>query len=193
MLQYTIGVRGWKQWVIQKNEQLEQAAAAANKKAKTFNTNILKLTTDELNYLLCMFVKEVRKPNGMEYAPDTIYYLCLSIQQYLFENGRIDNIFTDTFYEQFTDALDEVAKKFSEVNDTTREYSTSVISSATCDFRQLLARIHYSTFLFAEFVLTRVEEEHLWESKQLGAHSPHVLLATLMFFNTKYFNLAVRF
>lgn len=36
-----------------------------------------------------------------------------------------------------------------------------------------------------------MEEEHLWESKQLGAHSPHVLLSTLMFFNTKHFNLTV--
>ncbi|XP_065202335.1 zinc finger MYM-type protein 4 [Planococcus citri] len=159
-LKFTIGIRAWKQWLLAKNEQLEQAATAANKKAKTFNLNILKLTTDELNYLLCLFVKEVRKPNGDEYAPDTIYYLCLSIQQYLFENGRIDNIFTDTFYEPFTNALDEVAKKFSEINDAT------------------------------QYIVTRVEEEHLWESKQLGAHSPHVLLATLMFFNTKYFNLA---
>ncbi len=122
LFQYTIGVRAWKQWLISKNEQTEQAALAANKKAKTFNTNILRLTTDELNYLLCLFVKEVRKPNGMEYAPDTIYYLCLSIQQYLFENGRIDNIFSDSLYEPFTNALDDVAKKFSEVNDATRTY-----------------------------------------------------------------------
>ncbi|KAH9643986.1 hypothetical protein HF086_004247 [Spodoptera exigua] len=81
------------------------------------------------------------------------------IQQYLFENGRIDNIFTDPYYEKFTDCLDEVARKFSVL------YNDS---------------------------LTRVEEEHLWESKQLGAHSPHVLLSTLMFFNTKHFNLVSR-
>lgn len=41
--------------------------------------------------------------------------------------------------------------------------------------------------------MTRIEEEHLWESKQLGAHSPYVLLSTLMFFNTKHFNLTVSF
>ena len=35
------------------------------------------MTANELNYSLCLFVKEVRKPNGAEYAPDTIYYLCL--------------------------------------------------------------------------------------------------------------------
>lgn len=45
--------------------------------------------------------------------------------------------------------------------------------------------------IFAEYIVTRVEEEHLWECKQLGAHSPHVLLSTLMFFNTKHFNLTV--
>ncbi|XP_050314374.1 zinc finger MYM-type protein 3 isoform X2 [Anthonomus grandis grandis] len=154
-LKYTFGVNAWKQWVTTKNAELEKSS----RRVKLFKTEILQLTADELNYSLCLFVKEVRKPNGQEYAPDTIYYLCLGIQQYLFENGRIDNIFCDPYYEKFTDCLDEVAKKFSVL------YNDS----------------HY--------IVTRVEEEHLWESKQLGAHSPHVLLSTLMFFNTKHFNL----
>lgn len=34
-----------------------------------------------------------------------------------------------------------------------------------------------------------MEEEHLWECKQLGVYSPFVLLNTLMFFNTKFFGL----
>ncbi|KAK5650047.1 hypothetical protein RI129_001076 [Pyrocoelia pectoralis] len=154
-LKYTFGVNAWKQWVTTKNAELEKSS----RRVKLFKPEILQLTADELNYSLCLFVKEVRKPNGQEYAPDTIYYLCLGIQQYLFENARIDNIFCDSYYEKFTDCLDEVAKKFSVL------YNDS----------------HY--------IVTRVEEEHLWESKQLGAHSPHVLLSTLMFFNTKHFNL----
>ncbi|KAB5567650.1 hypothetical protein PHYPO_G00235280 [Pangasianodon hypophthalmus] len=36
---------------------------------------------------------------------------------------------------------------------------------------------------------SHVTEAMLWECKQLGAHSPSTLLTTLMFFNTKYFNL----
>lgn len=44
---------------------------------------------------------------------------------------------------------------------------------------------------YLEHIVTRVEEEHLWECKQLGAHSPQVLLNTLIFFNTKHFNLMV--
>jgi hypothetical protein len=34
------------------------------------------------------------------------------IQQYLFENNRIDNIFTDFFYERFTDCLNEILTSY---------------------------------------------------------------------------------
>lgn len=154
-LKFTFGVNAWKQWVMTKNADIEKSSI----RRRLFKTELLQMTADELNYSLCLFVKEVRKPNGTEYAPDTIYYLVLGIQQYLYENGRIDNIFTDPYYERFTDCLDEVARKFSVL------YNDS------------------------QYIVTRVEEEHLWECKQLGAHSPHVLLSTLMFFNTKHFNL----
>ena len=66
-------------------------------------------------------------------------------QEYLFENGRIDNIFMDTYYEPFTSALHEVVK----------------------DYRLPVNELGY--------FVTRIEEEHLWESKQLGAHSPQVI------------------
>ncbi|XP_060787611.1 transcriptional regulator QRICH1-like isoform X3 [Neoarius graeffei] len=38
-------------------------------------------------------------------------------------------------------------------------------------------------------ISSHVTEEMLWECKQLGAHSPSTLLNTLMYFNTKHFNL----
>ncbi|XP_017776118.1 PREDICTED: zinc finger MYM-type protein 3-like [Nicrophorus vespilloides] len=154
-LKYTFGVNAWKQWVTMKNAEIQRT----QKTPKLFKNDILQLTADDLNFSLCLFVKEVRKPNGAEYAPDTIYYLCLGIQQYLYENGRVDNIFCDSFYEKFTNTFNEVCQKFSNL------YNNS------------------------QFIVTRVEEEHLWESKQLGAHSPLVLLNTLMFFNTKHFSL----
>ncbi|VVC35533.1 Hypothetical protein CINCED_3A004499 [Cinara cedri] len=161
-LKYTLGVTAWRQWASMKSIEFEKTLSSnvcSVKKTNIFKLDLLQLTASELNYSLSQFVKEVRKPNGNEYAPDTIYYLCLGVQQYLFENGRIDNIFTDILYEQFTDTLNEVAKRFTELyNDT-------------------------------KFIVTRVEEEYLWESKQLGAHSPYVLLCTLIFFNTKHFNL----
>lgn len=62
--------------VVAKNAELEKQSTPL-RKMKLFKTDLLQLTADELNYSLCLFVKEVRKPNGAEYAPDTIYYLCL--------------------------------------------------------------------------------------------------------------------
>lgn len=72
-LKFTFGVNAWKQWVATKNADLEKSSI----RRKPIKSEILQLTADELNYSLCMFVKEVRKPNGSEYAPDTIYYLVL--------------------------------------------------------------------------------------------------------------------
>merc|ERR1719422_229484 len=155
-LKFTYGVNAWKHWVVGKNAELEKLRAQG-KYQKSFETDILKLRADELNFTLCMFVKEVKKPNGDAYAADSIFYLVLGIQEYLFENSRIDNIFTDVYYDPFTSALHEVVK----------------------DFKLPVNELGY--------FVTRIEEEHLWESKQLGAHSPQVLLNTLVYFNTKYF------
>lgn len=52
-----------------------------------------------------------------------IVFVLLGIQQYLFENNRIDNIFTDAYYEKFTDCLDEIAKKFTTLYDDTSKKS----------------------------------------------------------------------
>lgn len=117
-LKYTLGVNAWRQWAYNKSIEFEKPLSnnvCGIKQTNIFKLDLLQLTASELNYCLCLFIKEVRKPNGNEYAPDTIYYLCLGIQQYLFENGRIDNIFTDPSYENFTDTLNEVAKKFTEI------------------------------------------------------------------------------
>jgi len=121
-LKYTLGVNAWRQWATTKSIEFEKTLSSNTcgvNKTNIFKLDLLQLTASELNYCLCLFVKEVRKPNGNEYAPDTIYYLCLGVQQYLFENGRIDNIFTDISYEKFTDTLNEIAIKFTELyNDT---------------------------------------------------------------------------
>ena len=77
-LKYTYGVNAWKHWVVAKNATIESATRmGSNKRAKMFKTDLLQCTADELNYALCLFVKEVRKPNGEVYAVDSIYYLCL--------------------------------------------------------------------------------------------------------------------
>lgn len=76
-LKFTYGVNAWKHWVLQKNAQMERVKKRGSGKLKLFKTDLLECSSDELNYTLCLFVKEVRKPNSEEYACDSIHYLCL--------------------------------------------------------------------------------------------------------------------
>ncbi|CAH1401897.1 unnamed protein product [Nezara viridula] len=121
--------------------------------------DLVEMRPGELAQALKRFILNARIPGEGEYTPDQKYYLMLGIQYYLEKSGRIDNIFSDNHFDPFIDVLNEEAKKFQQ------------------------------TFANSSSVITRVEEEHLWESKQLGPHSPATLLATLIYFNTKYFNL----
>jgi hypothetical protein len=80
-LKFTYGVNAWKHWVVLKNQELEAARQAGTSYTKNFETDILRMRADELAFTLCLFVKEVKKPNGDSYAPDSIVYLTLGIQE----------------------------------------------------------------------------------------------------------------
>lgn len=67
---------------------------------------LLSLTGEELNELLGLFIKNIRKPNGTTYAIDTLYYLMLSLQKYFHQNGKYLNIMYDC--KATSDALNEM-------------------------------------------------------------------------------------
>ncbi|XP_066058617.1 zinc finger MYM-type protein 3 isoform X2 [Chamaea fasciata] len=162
VLNYSYGVNAWKSWVQAKyagGETSKGEELRFGPKPMRIKEDILACSAAELNYGLAQFVKEITRPNGERYEPDSIYYLCLGIQQYLLENNRMVNIFTDLYYLTFVQ----------ELNKSLSGWQPTVLPNNT--------------------VFTRVEEEHLWECKQLGVYSPFVLLNTLMFFNTKFFGL----
>ncbi|NWR60942.1 ZMYM3 protein, partial [Bucorvus abyssinicus] len=162
VLNYSYGVNAWKSWVQAKyagGETSKGEELRFGPKPMRIKEDILACTAAELNYGLAQFVKEITRPNGERYEPDSIYYLCLGIQQYLLENNRMVNIFTDLYYLTF----------MQELNKSLSGWQPTILPNNT--------------------VFSRVEEEHLWECKQLGVYSPFVLLNTLMFFNTKFFGL----
>ncbi|KFP45469.1 Zinc finger MYM-type protein 3, partial [Chlamydotis macqueenii] len=162
VLNYSYGVNAWKSWVQAKyagGETSKGEELRFGPKPMRIKEDILACTAAELNYGLAQFVKEITRPNGERYEPDSIYYLCLGIQQYLLENNRMVNIFTDLYYLTFVQ----------ELNKSLSDWQPTILPNNT--------------------VFSRVEEEHLWECKQLGVYSPFVLLNTLMFFNTKFFGL----
>ncbi|XP_065327916.1 zinc finger MYM-type protein 4-like [Pelmatolapia mariae] len=116
--------------------------------------DLLRCSVAELKDCLLCFIREVKQSDGEPYSPGRLFYLCLSIQLFLFQNGRLENIFSDLIYDRFSTELTRILKP-----------------SVTC----------------GGCVLSCVEEQFLWDCKQLGAYSPTVLLNTLLFFFCKYF------
>lgn len=157
------GLAAWKRWVTGKNAEL--AGVSSSRSMKLVPEDLLTMNCEELNYALCLFLKDLKKPNGETYQPDTIYYLLLGIQQHLFESSRIDCIFMDFGFEKFTNSLDEITKTF-------LKSTPSPSLSSPCSLP-----------------VTRITEAMLWECRQLGAHTPQVLLNTLFYFNVKVFKL----
>ncbi|KAM4724197.1 LOW QUALITY PROTEIN: zinc finger MYM-type protein 4-like [Anableps anableps] len=153
-LNHLYGVKAWRSWVQQSNQQPTESSPVV------FKEDILQCSSAELDFALSRFIREVRRPNGELYSPDSIFYLCLGIQQYLFMRGRIENIFTDEVYSQFG----------SEISRMLQLWKPKLQPSGG-------------------IVPSRVEESYLWECKQLGAYSPIVLLNTLLFFCTKNLHL----
>ncbi|XP_062385238.1 zinc finger MYM-type protein 4 isoform X2 [Sardina pilchardus] len=153
------GVKAWKKWVQWRKTQPDVPMPRFGSRPIVLKEDLLQCSTAELSYGLCKFISEARRPGGEEYSPDSIYYLCLGIQQHLFENGRMENIFADLFYNKFTQEITKQLKDW-----------TPVVTPGG-------------------YIHSRVEEEYLWECKQLGAYSPSVLLYTLFYFCTKFFGL----
>ncbi|XP_043943269.1 transcriptional regulator QRICH1-like [Protopterus annectens] len=163
------GARVWKAWAQVKNEELlkeaeNRPAGLGRRKPMQFREDVLSVSIAELNYGLCLMTKEARKSDGSPFEADTLYYLFLCIQKYMFDNDRIDNVFADLYYSKFLEKLHDVLKNWV----PTVSPLGYVIPSCIC-------------------------EDMLWECKQLGAHSPSTLLFTLMYFNTNYEDPCKRF
>ncbi|NWV25508.1 ZMYM2 protein, partial [Origma solitaria] len=80
---YAYGVNAWKHWVKSRclDEELPELEEMKSIKSVKLKEDLLSHTSAELNYGLTHFVNEIRRPNGENYAPDSIYYLCLGIQE----------------------------------------------------------------------------------------------------------------
>lgn len=159
------GINAWKHYIETKKAKREDTVkvdgynSALLAKSTQFKEDLLSCTAAELDCELAKFVKEVRRPNGECYAADSLYYLCLGIQKYLYENNRNENIFSDPCYQVFNE----------EFNTILRSWRPSILPNGS--------------------IFSRVEEDYLWNGMQLGQQSPCILLNTLLYFNTKHFGL----
>ncbi|XP_077403925.1 zinc finger MYM-type protein 4-like isoform X2 [Vanacampus margaritifer] len=151
------GVDAWKRWIRWRDAQPDVETPRIAMRPLVMKEDLLRCTSAELSYGLCRFISEVRRPSGEHYSADSLFYLCLGIQQHLFENGRVENIFTDSFYCKFSTEFTNMLRGFQ------------------------------PTLTTSGYIHSRVEEEFLWDCKQLGVYSPIVLLNTLLYFFCKNF------
>ncbi|XP_076859198.1 transcriptional regulator QRICH1-like isoform X2 [Brachyhypopomus gauderio] len=159
------GIMLWKLWAEKKNIELEKEqrnklAPIGRRQQLRFQEDLLSNSIAELSLGLTLMTQEARGLEGETLQPDLLYYVFLCIQKYMFDNDRVDNIFSDQYYQRFHHSLH------------------TMLDSWTPSLHPL-----------GYVIPSHVTEEMLWECKQLGAHSPPTLLTTLMFFNTKYFQL----
>ncbi|KAM7406900.1 hypothetical protein PAMA_002883 [Pampus argenteus] len=153
------GINAWKRWALSLSDQSDDTKVKDGSTPARSKSNLLSLSSEELNVALSRFVREVCRPNGERYSPDSILYLCLGIQQRLHAKGRTDDLFSDPCYQQFGEELNKVLK----------DWQPSVLPDGS--------------------LWGRVEEQSLWSSRQLGEQSPAALLRSLVYLNTKYFGL----
>ncbi|NP_001086553.1 zinc finger MYM-type containing 2 L homeolog [Xenopus laevis] len=157
---YSYGINAWKHWLkTQKTSNDELSTEPSFTKSVKLKEELLQHSPSELSCLLAGFVNEIRRPNCEIYAPDSIYYLCLGIQEFLSRSKRKDNVFFDPDYHAFGEELNKII----------RTWQPSILPDGS--------------------IFSRVEEEYLWQLNQLGTQSPMSLLFSLLYFNTKYFNL----
>lgn len=159
------GLEVWRIWAQRKNDELEKSdknklAPIGRRQPLRFQEDLMSCAVAELCLGLCYMTTEARGLEGESYEADVLYYIFLCMQKYLFDNGRVDDIFSDQYYLRFAQSL-----------------------------YQILAPWSPAVHPLGYVIPSHVTEEMLWECKQLGAHSPSTLLTTLMFFNTKHFHL----
>ncbi|XP_006794572.1 zinc finger MYM-type protein 4-like [Neolamprologus brichardi] len=141
-----------KRWIKWRESQTNLEPVSSH--ALTLKADLLRCSVAELSDCLLCFIREVKQSDGEPYSPRRLFYLCLSIQLFLVQNGRLENILSDLIYDRFSTELTKILKPS--------------VTGGGC-------------------VLSCVEEQFLWDCKQLGAYSPTVLLNTLLFFFCKYF------
>ncbi|CAB1315373.1 unnamed protein product [Coregonus sp. 'balchen'] len=110
------GLDVWRLWVQRKNAELDKdeqntLAPIGRRQALRFQEDLVSSAVAELNVALALMTQEAQGLEGERFEPDALYYIFLCIQKYLFENGRVDDIFSDQYYTRFSQwlhkALDE--------------------------------------------------------------------------------------
>ncbi len=121
------------------------------------------LQLERLNYLLSKFALEVRRKDGIEYPPCTLYQICCGIMRHLRHYCPELNFFTQPVFSGFKKTLDGEMKRL--------KASGSGVSVKRAE------------------PFNQAEEDILWQQGILGSTSPQTVLDSMVFMCGLYFAL----
>ena len=128
--------------------------------------DITSLDNSTLQYWMSRFVLEIRKKDGTEYPPNTLHHICCGILRHLQESGGVEiDFFKVVAFAEFCATLDGEMKRLQSLGIGAKKHQAEP--------------------------LTEEEEEQLWQTGQLGDHSPQALVDTtcMLFIHGIYFAL----
>ena len=150
----------WKSWVKarKKSKPVED-----DEDTSILIENIEEMEADAIGFWLPRFVVEMRKENGSEYPPDSVYSVCSGLQRHLRVKDRGDvNFFVHASFNNFRQVLDAQMKKL----------------KSSGNFEKKCAD-----------VISEELEDRLWDMKILGSHTPQALLNTVFYYMGLFFAL----
>ena len=149
----SFAVNVWKEWSSHRR--------AVN--PSDWPAHLLIMNECELNRWLSRFVLEIRRRDGKEYLPNTLYQICCGILRYVRELKPQLDIFRDAAFAGFRQSLDAEMKRL----------KASGLGVSTKQSEPI----------------TLTEEELLWSKQLLGGHSPQALVDTLVILCGTFFAL----
>ncbi|CAC5389685.1 unnamed protein product [Mytilus coruscus] len=139
----------FKQWKSTRNIR----ANDPNVGLSPIRVDLAEMSLDELNYFISRFICDVRKTDGTEYPPDTLYSLVICLQLYMDTLGYNHKFLSDSSFIQIKNSLDNVMKLRAEVRVPKKQAEE----------------------------ISLEEEEKLWASGSLGSDNARHLLNTLVY------------
>ena len=160
------GVAVWKQWAEWRNGIVDETLP---ENFESVPLDVNDLTEEKLGFWLARFVLEVKKKNGSDYPPYSLYQICCAIQRAFndrssgkFKNATIFDRNNPHFYK-FYEALDSRMRELTQ--------------------QGIGVKVNQADFITPE------DEMELWDSKEISLETGQGLLNGIYFYNTKCFSL----
>ena len=117
--------------------------------------NLSTINVESLIFALCRFITEVKKLDGCDFPPKTLYEILVCLQFYLETEGFSWHLISDEVFKDVKFTLDNTMKQCTEAGLGNNVRQAEVLSIS--------------------------DEDILWNLGLLGTYSPEVLLVTVMY------------